>query len=107
MKVVFAKHPCCETEFLFMVPYGMRGPAKGDVMLVNTMHGNTVAIASSNVIEAANAEEIAARVGAYLPLKPVLEVCGPVLRQYIEREVRKEDLRLLENRLDDRNWGLF
>jgi len=92
MKVVFAKHPTCTTEFLFMVPDGMRGPAKGDAMLVNTMYGDTVAIASSDVIEATNAEEIAARVGAYLPLKPVLEVCGPVLRQYIENVTRYADM---------------
>lgn len=107
MKVVFAKHPCCDKEFLFMVPEGMSNPAKGDVMLVKTIEGDTVATASSDVIEAANAEEIAAHVGAYLPLKPVLEVCGPVLRQYIEREVMAKELRLLENRLEDRNWGLF
>lgn len=92
MKVVFAKHPCCEKEFLFMIPEGMSEPAKGDVMLVRTIEGDTVATASSDVIEAANAEEIAARVGAYLPLKPVLEVCGPVLREYIERETRHADM---------------
>jgi len=96
MKVVFAKHPCCEKEFLFMVPYGMRGPVKGDVMLVSTIEGDTVATASSDVIEATNAEEIAARVGAYLPLKPVLEVCGPVLRQYIERVTRSEDMEAIK-----------
>lgn len=96
MKVVFAKHPCCEKEFLFMVPEGMSDPAKGDVMLVRTIEGDTVATASSDVIEAVNAEEIAARVGAYLPLKPVLEVCGPVLRQYIERVTRSADMEAIK-----------
>ena len=89
MKVVFAKHPASPKEFLFMVPDDMKSPERDDVMLVDTMYGETIAVASSDVIEIDRVDELVNRCGAYLPLKKVLAVCSKALRDYIERELRK------------------
>lgn len=89
MKVVFAKHPESPKEFLFMVPDEMKSPERDDVMWVDTMYGETIATASSDVIEIDHVEELVKRCGAYLPMKRVLAVCSKALRDYIEKELRK------------------
>lgn len=82
MRIIFGKHDCVAKEYVWEVPEGMN-VRKGDPMLVDTARGTTVAIAMSDVIEGENLECVAARSGAYFPLKKVLGFCGPELRQYI------------------------
>ena len=79
---VFAKHDGCNKEFVFAVPPWM-SVHKGDVLLVETKDGRAIATATSNIIEGEDVEQVALRFGAYLPLKKVLQVCGPELQKYI------------------------
>lgn len=87
--LVFAKHDCCEKEYLFAVPYYL-DVKKGDILLVDTSKGITVATATSEVFEGQNIDEIALRFGAYLPLKEVKQVAGKMLQTYIQRKERSE-----------------
>jgi len=79
---VFVKHDGCNKEFLFSVDPFMR-VRKGDIVLVDTMQGPQVGTVTSDIFESPNLDEIAVRFGAYLPLKKVLQVCGPELQQYM------------------------
>jgi hypothetical protein len=97
--LVFAKHDCCNKEFLFAVPFDME-VRKGDVLLVDTMHGLTVATATTEVFEGINIDEVAEKFGAYLPLKEVKQVAGRQIQEYLRnkavsdiRHVIKEVLR--------------
>lgn len=83
--LVFAKHDCCNKEFLFAVPFDME-VRKGDVLLVDTMHGLTVATATSEMFEGMNIDEVAVKFGAYLPLKEVKQVAGRQLQEYLRRK---------------------
>ena len=80
---IFAKHDGCNKEFLFAVPTGMT-VHKDDVLLVDTIYGPAVAVATSEIFESQDLAEIAQRYGAYLPLKEVKQVCGKTLQQYIQ-----------------------
>ena len=97
--LVFAKHDGCNKEFLFAVPFDME-VRKGDVLLVDTMHGLTVATATSEMFEGRNIDEVATKFGAYLPLKEVKQVAGKEIQEYLSRQtlsgiihVMKEALR--------------
>lgn len=83
--LVFAKHDCCNKEFLFAVPFDME-VRKGDVLLVDTMHGLTVATATSEMFEGRNIDEVALKFGAYLPLKEVKQVAGRQIQEYLRRK---------------------
>lgn len=83
--LVFAKHDCCNKEFLFAVPFDME-VQKGDVLLVDTMHGLTVATATSEMFEGRNIDEVALKFGAYLPLKEVKQVAGRQIQEYLRRK---------------------
>lgn len=83
--LVFAKHDCCNKEFLFAVPFDME-VRKGDVLLVETMHGLTVATATSEMFEGRNIDEVALKFGAYLPLKEVKQVAGRQIQEYLRRK---------------------
>lgn len=89
--LIFAKHPGCDKEYLFKVPDELHVPRKGDVLLVRTIRGYQIAVATSEFFESPNVEEIATHFpGAYLPLKSVVQVAGPELVAYIKKEVYRE-----------------
>lgn len=85
--LVFAKHDCCDKEFLFAVPYYME-VRKGDILLVDTSKGLTIATATSEMFEGLDIDEVAVKFGAYLPLKEVKQVAGKMLQTYIARKER-------------------
>ena len=95
--LVFAKHDGCSKEFLFAVPYYLE-VRKGDILLVNTKQGLTVATATTEMFEGRNIDEVAQRFGAYLPLKEVKQVCGQALQTYIENKVRNEIVKSIQDK---------
>lgn len=86
---VFAKHPGEQKEYIFAVvpPMEVR---KGDVLLVETMRGRDVAIATTEMFESRNVDEIAQKFGAYLPLKNVVQVCGKEMQSHFRIKYRRE-----------------
>lgn len=98
MVAIFAKHPGSEKEYLFRVPEDVSMPHKGDLLLVRTVRGFQVAVASSDFFESPNMDEVALHFpGAYLPLKPVVQVAGPQLVNYIKKEVYREVIEAFRN----------
>ena len=95
--LVFAKHDSCDKEFLFAVPYYLE-VRKGDVLLVNTVKGLTVATATTEMFEGRNIDEVAQRFGAYLPLKEVKQVCGKTLQTFIENKVKNENIESIHDK---------
>ena len=87
--VVFAKHDSCSQEFLFAVPWYME-VRKGDVLLVDTMHGKVIATATTEMFEGRDIDEVATKCGAYLPLKEVKAVAGQELQSYIKNKIFAE-----------------
>lgn len=81
--VVFAKHDSCPQEFLFAVPCYL-DVRKGDVLLVETMRGDAIATATTEMFEGRDIDEVAKRFGAYLPLKKVKAVAGKEIQGYIK-----------------------
>lgn len=82
MNIIFAKHDALNKEYLFEVPEGMH-PVKGDVLWVNTSKGETVAIATSDMISGSGIDQIADKFGAYFPLKKVLAYANRGIETYI------------------------
>lgn len=101
--LVFAKHDWCDKEYLFAVPYYLE-VRKGDILLVDTVRGLTIATATSEMFEGQNIDEIAVRFGAYLPLKEVKQVAGQMLQTYIAKKERNEIMRKIQNQ--DNNFDL-
>lgn len=96
--LIFAKHPGCDKEYLFKVPDELSIPRKGDVLLVRTIRGYQIAVASSEFFESPNIEEVAMHFpGAYLPLKSVVQVAGPELVNYIKKQVYQEVIEAFKN----------
>ena len=87
--VVFAKHDNCSKEFLFAVPWYLE-VRKGDVLLVETIHGNSIATATSEMFEGRDIDEVAKRYGAYLPLKRVKAVAGKEIKEYLKLQLYNE-----------------
>lgn len=87
--IIFAKHPNLNKEYVFAVPYYM-DVRKGNTLLVETSKGAQVAIATSDIIECENADEIAVRYGAYLPLKPVINCVNDQLVNFIKSQAKLE-----------------
>lgn len=85
---VFAKHENSNKEYLFAVPNDLYNIKKGDILLVDTIKGEEIAIATSTIIEGENLDEIALKFGAYLPLKKVKSVLNQRLKEYVERKER-------------------
>lgn len=83
-KIIFARHQDSK-EFLFEVPESMN-PEKGDLLLVNTMKGNALATATSDVIEidVKSVGIIVEKVGAYLPLKKVITYANSTMMNYLK-----------------------
>lgn len=89
---VFAKHENSTKEYLFAVPADLYNIKKGDILLVDTIKGEEIAIATSTIIEGENLDEIALKFGAYLPLKKVKAVLNQRLKEYAERQERESIL---------------
>ena len=89
MTIIFAKHDGCDKEFLFEVPAGM-SPVKNDVLWVDTAYGETVAVATSDTIFVHEIDQLAERLGAYLPLKKVKAYANRSLQTYIENRIYGE-----------------
>ena len=89
---VFAKHENSNKEYLFAVPNDLYNISKGDILLVDTIKGEEIAIATSTIIEGENLDEIALKFGAYLPLKKVKSVLNQRLKEYVERKEREHIL---------------
>lgn len=89
---VFAKHENSTKEYLFAVPNDLYNIKKGDILLVDTIKGEEIAIATSTIIEGENLDEIALKFGAYLPLKKVKSVLNQRLKEYVERKEREHIL---------------
>lgn len=97
MNLIFAKHDRCAKEFLFEVPDGMH-PVAHDILWVDTMKGETIAIATSDTISCDNIEQIAQRFGAYFPLKKVKTYANKGLQCYIENSIYREVWSFCEDR---------
>lgn len=95
--LVFAKHDGCKKEFIFAVPYYLE-VRKGDILLVNTSKGVTIATATSEMFEGQDIDELAVKFGAYLPLKEVKQVAGKMLQTYIARKERSEIINKIQSR---------
>ena len=89
MNIIFAKHDCCEKEYLFEVPNGMH-PTRGDILWVDTAKGETVAVATCDMISGCGIEQIAEKFGAYFPLKRVKTYANHELQTYIENRTYSE-----------------
>lgn len=89
MNIIFAKHDGCDKEYLFEVPNGMH-PVSGDVLWVDTSKGETVAIATCDMISGHGVEQIAEKFGAYFPLKKVKTYANHGLQTYIENRTYSE-----------------
>ena len=83
---VFAKHENSTKEYLFAVPNDLYNITKGEILLVDTIKGEKIAIATSTIIEGENLDEIALKFGAYLPLKKVKAVLNQRIKEYVERK---------------------
>lgn len=87
--LIFAKHKGCSKEFLFAVPYYLE-VRKGDILEVDTKKGRAIAIATTEMFEGMNIDEVATKFGASLPLREVKQVAGKSLQNYIARKTRSE-----------------
>lgn len=89
MNIIFAKHSGSK-EYVFSVPDNMAHRIKkGDILLVDTMRGDSIAIATTGVISGAGAIDIAKRSGAYQPLKRVITYANEAMQNWI---VQNNDL---------------
>ncbi len=98
IKVVMAVHPNSSRKFTFEVPDGME-VHKGNILLVETMKGKSIAICSSEeiCIDVNDVEKL----GAYLPLKKVIQCAGEQIQDYINSRCKYKIKSDIENYLDD------
>lgn len=102
MKYILAKHQKHSKEYVFQVPEDIK-VHRGDLLLVDTIRGEQLATATSDIFEGDGATEIAIRFGAYLPIRKV--ICAKNKRTIIriarellaeicemEEEEKEEDL---------------
>ena len=94
-RLIFAKHDDCPKEFLFSVPPNI-ALHKGDILLVDTAQGPAVAKATSEPFVSNDINGLATKLGAYLPLKHVIQAAGPAIQRYITKLARNE----LKNTVD-------
>lgn len=88
---VFAKHIGNPKEYIFSVPDRLI-VFEGDALFVDTKRGKQFAIATTDIFESPNIDEIAKRYGAYLPLRSVLAVCPKELKEKIERTAKDKTI---------------
>ena len=89
MNIIFANHDGCDKEYIFEVPNGMH-PERSDILWVETSKGDTVAVATSDVISGYKMEQVVEKFGAYLPLKVVRTYANKELQTYIENRTYRE-----------------
>lgn len=82
MKIVFAKHDIDSKEYIFEVPDGMN-IKKGDILFVDTMRGQQIAVATTDMQSGEYTEHMLSKLGAYLPLKKVLAYANKEIQDYI------------------------
>lgn len=97
---IFAKHDDCPKEYIFAVPYELHNIKKGDLLIVDTIKGQQIVTATSEIIEGENLDEIAIKYGAYMPLKKVIAVQHPLLKNYIETKERRRLASEIESIID-------
>ena len=94
--LIFAKHEGCSKEFLFAVPYYLE-VRKGDILEVDTKKGRAIAIATTEMFEGMNIDEVATKFGASLPLREVKQVAGKLLQNYMIRKVKSDIMQKINN----------
>lgn len=83
MNIIFARHGTA-AEYAFSVPDSMAKRIKqGDILWVDTMYGEQVAVATTGVISGDGAKDIALRHGAYEPLKSVISYANAEMQKWI------------------------
>ena len=86
IQVVCARHLKSDNAFYFSVTEEQAQRIEaGDVLLVSTIRGEQIAVASQSpfTLEGDSAISLLMRAGAYLPLKPVITYCSGKMRSYI------------------------
>jgi hypothetical protein len=100
LNIIFAKHDCCDKEFCFEVPDSMaKYIVKGDILLVDTLKGITLATATSSVVAGNGAEDVALKSGAYLPLKRVISFADQKMQTYIKNQTIASAINLLNKEM--------
>lgn len=94
-RLVFAKHDDCPKDFLFSVPPNI-ALHKGDILLVDTAQGPAIAKATSEPFICNDINGLAVKLGAYLPLKNVIQAAGPAIQRYIIKQARTEIVNTVE-----------
>ena len=100
MNIIFAKHDGCDKEYIFEVPNGMH-PERSDILWVETSKGDTIAVATSDVISGYKMEQLVEKFGAYLPLKVVRTYANKELQNYIENRAYREVEAFCQNRQEE------
>lgn len=89
MRIIFAKHEDSIKEYVFEVGEGMY-ISKGDLLQVDTMHGEMIAIATTGIIEGDGAKDVAMKQGGYLPLKKVITYVDQNMINHIKGKAKNE-----------------
>lgn len=106
MILILGKHDQCNKEYVWQVPPWL-DVHKGDPMLVETMRGLDIATATSNIIECQDGFEVAARFGAYEPIKSVVAYCPPALAKYVRNKALRDAARRIREDMTDCATLLF
>lgn len=84
MNIVFAHHIGNDTEYCFGVTDEQKEwIEKDNLLLVNTIRGRQLAIATSDVISGKGAAYVARKFGAYFPLKTVIAFATQEMVDYL------------------------
>jgi hypothetical protein len=91
MNIIFGRHDGCTTDFCWEVPdYFKDKIHKGDILLVDTIRGEDVATAVSDIISGEGAQFVADKNGAYFPLKKVLSYANQRLIIYLDNKIKND-----------------
>lgn len=95
VNIVFAKHDGVNKKFCWSVPDGLVDKIKkGDILLVDTVRGVQIAIATSGVISGEGASDVAQQAGA-ICLKSVISAVDDRLYRYVHEKVVSEIIETL------------
>ena len=97
-KVILVKHPGCDKNFMFCVPKDMV-VGKGDVVLVDTIRGESIAVCQTNPFEIHSLDACA--FGAYYPLKNVIQCAGYTIRNYICEKCKRDIKSTIDSCFED------
>jgi hypothetical protein len=67
----------------------------GDLLLVETSQGVTIATATTGILSGDGIQEFAQRNGAYMPLKNVISFANQEVIQYIENRIKNKIFKIL------------